>query len=203
MRELIRGCFAGPGIAPDPAGDGAGWERGQNVVPEDRLIDAAVLVPLVDRPHGMTVLLTRRTEALVRHPGQVAFPGGRRHTPHETPEETALREAEEEIGLARDRVELIGRLNVRNTGTGFRVTPVVALIDHPVDLRPDPSEVAHIFEVPLEAVLDPKRLVLETVMRDGREREYYVLTHPEHRIWGLTARLLLNLHQVLVESIGR
>jgi 8-oxo-dGTP pyrophosphatase MutT (NUDIX family) len=202
MRELIRASFLGPGISPDPAGDGSGWERGQNIVPEDKLVAAAVLVPLIERPEGMTVLLTRRTDA-IRHAGQVCFPGGRSHGRHETPEETALREAEEEIGLARDRVELVGRLNVRHTGTGYKVTPVVGLVAPPVTLRPDPSEVAHIFEVPLADVLDTANHRLEVQLRDGREREFYVLSHPEHYIWGLTARFLVNLQQVLAEAFAR
>jgi 8-oxo-dGTP pyrophosphatase MutT (NUDIX family) len=199
VRELIRARFAGPGIAPDPSGDGAGWERGQNVVPEDKLVNAAVLVPIVDRPGGMSVLLTQRCEELPSHPGQVAFPGGRSHGAHETPEQTALREAEEEIGLTRDEVEIIGRLNVRYSGTGYRVTPVVGLIEPPFTLRADPSEVAAIFEVPLGVVLDPANHVLQTVIRNGREREFYVLTHPERYIWGLTARMLLDLSRVLAD----
>jgi 8-oxo-dGTP pyrophosphatase MutT (NUDIX family) len=199
MRELIRARFAGPGISPDPSGDGAGWEKGQNVVPPERLVNAAVLVPIVDRTEGMTVLLTQRTEHLPSHAGQVAFPGGRSHGPHETPEDTALREAEEEIGLPRAEVEVIGRLNVRYSGTGFRVTPVVGLITPPFDLRPDPSEVAAVFEVPLATVLDPAMHTLQTMIRDGREREFYVLTHPERYIWGLTARMLLDLSRVLAQ----
>jgi 8-oxo-dGTP pyrophosphatase MutT (NUDIX family) len=199
MRELIRARFAGPGISPDPSGDGAGWEKGQNVVPPERLVNAAVLVPIVDRTEGMTVLLTQRTEHLPSHAGQVAFPGGRSHGPHETPEDTALREAEEEIGLPRAEVEVIGRLNVRYSGTGFRVTPVVGLITPPFGLRPDPSEVAAVFEVPLATVLDPAMHTLQTMIRDGREREFYVLTHPERYIWGLTARMLLDLSRVLAQ----
>jgi 8-oxo-dGTP pyrophosphatase MutT (NUDIX family) len=151
----------------------------------------------MDRPGGMTVLLTRRTDKLKRHPGQVAFPGGRAHEEDSSPEHTALREAEEEIGLAPGRVELIGRLNVRYTGTGFRVTPIVGLIVPPVELRADPSEVAHIFEVPLADVLDPANHRLEVQIREGRERAFHVLEHPEHYIWGLTARMLVNLREVL------
>jgi 8-oxo-dGTP pyrophosphatase MutT (NUDIX family) len=199
VRELIRARFPGPGVPADPSGDGAGWERGQNVVPEHLLVNAAVLVPIVERPQGMTVLLTQRTEHLPSHAGQVAFPGGRSQGAHETPEETALREAEEEIGLSRDRVDVIGRLNVRFSGTGYRVTPVVGLIVPPFDLHPDPSEVASVFEVPLSLVLDPASHTLQTVIREGREREFYVLTHPERYIWGLTARMLLDLSRVLAK----
>jgi 8-oxo-dGTP pyrophosphatase MutT (NUDIX family) len=199
MRELIRARFPGPGVAADPSGDGAGWERGQIVVPEDKLVNAAVLVPIVDRPEGMTVLLTQRCEGMPSHPGQVAFPGGRSHGPHETPEDTALREAEEEIGLSRHQIEIIGRLNLRYSGTGFRVTPVVGLITPPFALTLDPHEVAAVFEVPLAVVLDPASHTLKTEMRNGAEREYYVLTHPERYIWGLTARMLLDLSRVLAD----
>jgi 8-oxo-dGTP pyrophosphatase MutT (NUDIX family) len=197
VRELIRAAFPGPGVSPDPAGDGSGWERGQNVVPPEKLVNAAVLVPIVDRPEGFTVLLTQRTEHLPSHAGQVAFPGGRSHGPHESPEDTALREAEEEIGLARDQVEVIGRLNVRFSGTGFRVIPVVGLITPTFELRPDPREVAAVFEVPLSLVLDPANHTLKTEMRNGAEREFYVLTHPERYIWGLTARMLRDLQLAL------
>jgi 8-oxo-dGTP pyrophosphatase MutT (NUDIX family) len=197
VRELIRARFLGPGISPDPSGDGAGWERGQNVVPPEKLVNAAVLVPIVDRPEGFTVLLTQRTEHLPSHAGQVAFPGGRSHGLHESPEDTALREAEEEIGLTSDQVEVVGRLNVRFSGTGFRVTPVVGLITPPFELRPDPREVAAVFEVPLALVLDPANHTLRTEMRNGLEREFYVLTHPERYIWGLTARMLRDLQVTL------
>jgi 8-oxo-dGTP pyrophosphatase MutT (NUDIX family) len=199
VRELIRAAFPGPGISPDPSGDGAGWERGQNVVPPEKLVNAAVLVPIVGWPEGFTVLLTQRTEHLPSHAGQVAFPGGRSHGPHESPEDTALREAEEEIGLGRDQVEIVGRLNVRFSGTGFRVTPVVGLITPPFELRPDPREVAAVFEVPLEVVLDPANHTLRTEMRNGLEREFYVLTHPERYIWGLTARMLRDLQVALAK----
>ncbi len=193
----LRARFAGPGISPDPAGDGSGWERGHENLVVETLVPAAVLVPLIDRPEGMTVLLTLRTAGLKRHPGQVAFPGGRAHEDDRSSEDTALREAEEEIGLAPGRVELIGRLNARYTGTGFHVTPVVGLIVPPVPLKADPSEVARIFEVPLADVLDPARHRLEVQVRDGRERAFHVLDHPEHYIWGLTARMLVNLREVL------
>ncbi len=196
-RDAVRARFAGPGISPDPAGDGSGWERGHENLVVETLAPAAVLVPLIDRPAGMTVLLTRRTDKLKRHPGQVAFPGGRAHEDDVTPERTALREAEEEIGLAPERVDLVGRLNAFYTGTGFRVTPVVGLIVPPVDLRADPSEVAVIFEVPLADVLDPAKHRIEVQIREGKERAFHVLEHPEHYIWGLTARMLVNLREVL------
>ena len=197
IRADVRSRFAGPGVAPDPAGDGSGWERGQRIVPDDQLVDAAVLVPLIERPGGMTVLLTRRTETLKRHAGQVSFPGGRSQEDDESPEATALRETEEEIGLPRDLVELIGRLNLRKTGTGYRVTPVVGVIAPPFRLRPDPAEVATVFEVPLDVVLDPDNHLIEVQMREGVERAYYVIRHSEHHIWGFTARCLVNLCEVL------
>src|SRR5574343_2042606 len=129
-------------------------------VQEDGALDqpltpAAVLFPIVLRDDGHTVLLTQRTAHLRDHAGQISFPGGRVEAHDATPMDTALRETEEEIGLSRERVEIVGLLPEYRTGTGFRVTPVVALVTHPFDLQTDPFEVAEIFEVPLAFLLDP------------------------------------------------
>src|SRR3989442_3262384 len=117
---------------------------------------AAVLVPIVDHPSGLTVIFTKRTSHLKAHSGQVSFPGGRAEPEDPTPEFTALREAEEEIGLAMDRVEVLARLPDYLTRTGFRVTPVVGLLTPPVGLTPDPREVEDVFEGPLAFLLDPE-----------------------------------------------
>jgi len=192
MRALIRKSFAGPGLPGAPSG------LDDNPPPaEQPLTQAAVLVPIVDRPAGMTVRLTQRTAHLPSHAGQISFPGGRTQPSDTGPEDTALREAEEETGLERRFVELVGRLEVRETGTGYRVTPVVGIVEPDFNLRPDPSEVEHAFEAPLAFLIDPANHRFETRVTRGVERQFYAISYEGHYIWGLTARLLVNLSGVL------
>ncbi|HXJ52117.1 MAG TPA: CoA pyrophosphatase [Burkholderiales bacterium] len=160
---------------------------------------AAVLVPIVERPSGLTVIFTRRTAHLKAHSGQVSFPGGRAEPEDPTPEFTALREAQEEIGLAAERVEVLARLPDYHTRTGFRVTPVVALVTAPVELVPDPREVEEVFEVPLAFLLDPANHRRETRELQGRSVGYYVMRYGTHTIWGATAGMLVNLYRHLAE----
>ena len=139
---------------------GSGSVRGDHDLnpdlrPPSRLIPAAVLVPIVDRLEGLTVLLTRRTAHLASHAGQISFPGGRIEPDDLDPESAALRETEEEVGLGRDFVELAGRLDTYQTRTGYEITPVVGLVSPAFRLRLDPHEVAAAFEVPLDFLLDP------------------------------------------------
>lgn len=150
---------------------------------------AAILFPVIARPEGLTVLLTERAGHLSTHAGQVAFPGGRIE-PEETPTEAALREAEEEIGLHAGFVEPIGFLPPYYSGTGYRVQPLVALVDPAMTLRPDPSEVARIFEVPLADALDLERYRQSTIFWKGRDRTFYILDHDAAYIWGVTAGIL-------------
>jgi 8-oxo-dGTP pyrophosphatase MutT (NUDIX family) len=150
---------------------------------------AAVLVPLVWRPDAApTVLLTRRTDSLPTHAGQVSFPGGKADAGDATPVDTALREAEEEIGLARDRVTVVGVLPPYVTITRFVVTPVVALLAPPLDLRAEPGEVAEIFEVPLARALDPDNYTRHDYERDGVRGQYLELAGTP--VWGATAAML-------------
>ena len=160
---------------------------------------AAVLVPIVDHPSGLTVIFTKRTSHLKAHSGQVSFPGGRAEPEDPTPEFTALREAREEIGLAMERVEVLARLPDYHTRTGFRVTPVVALVTAPVELVPDPREVEEVFEVPLAFLLDPANHRRETRELQGRNVGYYVMRYGTHTIWGATAGMLVNLYRHLAE----
>jgi 8-oxo-dGTP pyrophosphatase MutT (NUDIX family) len=165
--------------------------------PSAALRPAAVLVPLIDRPEGMTVLLTQRTAHLSAHAGQISFPGGRIEAEDESPIVAALRETEEEVGLPRERVAVIGRLDTYVTGTGFEITPIVGLIEPPYPLTIDPFEVAEAFEVPLSYVLDPRnhnRTVRESA---GRTRVFFVLPYEGRNIWGATAGMLVNLAEVL------
>ena len=197
MREIVLRAFP-PGAMTGsaeatPAWIAVGPEPGRPV----KFVDAAVLVPLIDRPEGLTVLLTRRAADMTSHPGQISFPGGRFQASDTSPEDTALRETEEEIGLPRAAVQILGRLNSRETGSGFRVVPVVGLIKPPFTLVPDPREVAGIFEVPLDFVMEPANHRLELRTQNGVEREFYVMPYNEYHVWGLTARLLHNLAEHL------
>ena len=172
--------------------DGTGRE-------EAALTAAAVLVPIVEHPGGLTVIFTKRTSHLKAHSGQVSFPGGRAEPEDPTPEFTALRESEEEIGLAMDRVEVLARLPDYLTRTGFRVTPVVGLITPPFDLAPDPREVEDVFEVPLAFLLDPKNHRRRSREIQGRSVSYYELKYEQRTIWGATAGMLVNLYRQLAD----
>ncbi len=165
--------------------------------PEGPLRAAAVLVPLVQREDGLTLILTQRTPHLAAHAGQISFPGGALETGDADEQAAALRETEEEIGLAPDLVEILGRLDTYITRTGFRVVPFVGLIQPPFYLRPDPYEVAEVFEVPLSFFLDPPSLQRESRMFLGKERFFYAFPYGNRYIWGATAGMLLNLRDVL------
>lgn len=158
---------------------------------------ASVLVPLVAHPGELTVLFTQRTVHLRNHSGQVSFPGGRAEPGDATPEVTALREAEEEIGLRGARVEVVGRLPEYLTRTGFRVTPVIGVLESPLELAPDRREVEEIFEVPLAFFLDPANHQRRTREIEGQTVGYYVMQYGERVIWGATAGMLLNLYRRL------
>lgn len=160
---------------------------------------AAVLVPIVDHRSGLTVIFTQRTAHLKAHSGQVSFPGGRAEPEDPTPEFTALREAQEEIGLGLERVEVLARLPDYHTRTGFRVTPVVGLVTPPLALVPDPREVEEVFEVPLAFLLDPGNHRRETRELQGRTVGYYVMRYRDRTIWGATAGMLMNLYRQLAE----
>lgn len=163
----------------------------------ETLRPAAVLVPLVERADGMTVLLTRRTDHLHHHAGQISFPGGRLEQDDASAIACALREAEEETGLAPAAVEVLGTLDDYVTITRFAVTPVVGVVTPPFDLRPDPFEVAEVFEVPLAFVLDPANHQKVERTINGQLRPYYAIPYQEYYIWGATAGMLINLSHVL------
>jgi 8-oxo-dGTP pyrophosphatase MutT (NUDIX family) len=158
---------------------------------------AAVLVPVVDRPEGLGVLLTQRTQNLQNHAGQISFPGGRIEAEDRGAVATALRETEEEIGLPRDFVTVIGRLDDYITGTGFVVAPIVGLVRAPYPVAPDPAEVAEVFEVPLAHFLEPANHKRETALFKGMQRSFYAMPYDGRYIWGATAAMLLNLYDVL------
>lgn len=163
---------------------------------------AAVLVPLVDRAEGITVLLTQRSAALPDHPGQISFPGGRIETADADAASAALRETHEEIGLPRGQVTLLGELPHYETVTGFRVTPVVGWVDPPFELVPDPVEVADVFEVPLAFLMDPAHQQRHERMLGTVRRDYWAIPWRERYIWGATAAMLMILDRTLRAPAG-
>lgn len=191
-----------PGVRYGPTAAALLRERGDHELtvgarpPEKPLTAAAVLVPLIDRPR-LTVLLTQRTAHLDAHAGQISFPGGRVEPDDPDHVAAALRETHEEVGITADRVEVIGRLDDYITGTGFRVSPVVGVVRPPFEVQADPFEVAEVFEVPLDFVLDPANHEQHTRIVNGIERRYYVLPYERRYIWGATAGMLINLYEVL------
>ncbi|MFN2259450.1 MAG: CoA pyrophosphatase [Parasphingopyxis sp.] len=158
----------------------------------DAAVDAAVLIPVVDRPEP-SVILTLRTDALPSHPGQVAFPGGKVDPGDDGPVGAALREAEEEIALPRERVELVGTTDLYLSGTGYHITPVIGVIPPGLDLHPEEGEVAAIFEVPFDRLFDPVGYVEKEIEWQGRMRRYFEMQWEGQRIWGVTAAIIMNL----------
>jgi 8-oxo-dGTP pyrophosphatase MutT (NUDIX family) len=181
-------------LLPEPLAGHCILEDG---VADQPLTPAAVLFPIVLREGGQTVLLTQRTAHLRDHAGQISFPGGRVEETDLSPTHTALRETEEEIGLSRERVEILGFLPEYRTGTGFCVTPVVALVRPPFDLQPDPFEVAEIFEVPLPFLLDPANHQRHSLHYRGALRNYFAMPYGDYFIWGATAGMIRSLTERL------
>ena len=158
---------------------------------------AAVLVGLIERKEGLSVLLTRRSDSLRSHTGQVAFPGGRMD-PGETPWQAALREAEEEVGLSPANVSLAGLSTPYRTGTGFLVTPVVGFVPPDLSFTPNPHEVADVFETPFGFLMDPANYERRHYdLPDGQRRHFYAMTWENQLIWGATAGMLRALHDRL------
>jgi 8-oxo-dGTP pyrophosphatase MutT (NUDIX family) len=173
---------------------------GRLASPAEPLRAAAVLVPVVIHDDGLTVLFTRRTAHLNDHAGQISFPGGRSEPGDLDSAATALRESLEEIGLDPATVEILGCLHDYVTVTGYRVTPVVGLVTPPLRLRPDEFEVDEIFEVPLQFLLDPANHQRNSVMHQGRRRQYYAMPYGPYYIWGATAGMLMNFYSRLADG---
>lgn len=166
--------------------------RGDRFRSNGQIVDAAVLIPVVERDTP-TIILTQRTDALPSHPGQVAFPGGKVDPGDDGPVGAALREAEEEIALPRDQVELVGTTDLYLTGTGFHITPVIGVVPPGIKLTPEEGEVAAIFEVPFDTLLDPANYAERELEWQGRKRRYHEMIWEERRIWGATASIIMNL----------
>lgn len=184
FRQVLRGDHDfNPGMSP----------------PSTALRPAAVLVPLIDHPQGMAVLLTQRTAHLTAHAGQISFPGGRIEDDDADAVAAALRESEEEVGLPPDRVAVIGRLDTYITGTGFEITPIVGIVEPPYPMAIDPFEVEEAFEVPLSFILDRRNHQRVERQSAGRTRSFFILPYEGRNIWGATAGILVNLAEVLAE----
>ncbi len=190
--------------APELAGDGHPHDGTETSTA------AAVLVPLVMRPLGLQVLLTRRTDHLRDHPGQISFPGGRSEPGDADAVATALRETEEEVGLQRRHIEIVGRLPDYRTITGYQVTPVVGLVSPGFELKLDSFEVAEAFEVPLQFLMTPAHHRRHALELAGQRRQF--LSMPwrgddpsgvarEYFIWGATAAMLRNLYRFLAQAV--
>ena len=195
-RETIAGRLTRP-VPPQPD------DRHIAALPAGaRVTHAAVLVPLIPRGDDVTVLLTQRTAHLHDHPSQISFPGGRVEWSDESRVETALREAEEEIGLARERIEIVGNLPDYEIPSGFRISPVVGWIAPPFELKLDPFEVTAAFEVPLSFVLDPANHQRRSYHFNGRHRDYLAMPYQGRYIWGATAGMLYSLYLQLSDDLS-
>ncbi len=167
----------------------------------DRVLKpAAVLAAIVNRAPNPTIILTQRTAHLKKHAGQISFPGGGVEPQDAHHIATALRETEEEIGLAPKHVTLLGRLPLYETSTAYGITPIVGWVEPPFDLKIDAFEVDEVFEVPLEFALNRNNYVQETALRDGVERRFYVLPYENRYIWGATAGMLVNFAELMASA---
>jgi 8-oxo-dGTP pyrophosphatase MutT (NUDIX family) len=188
-RRLSGSCLPGPDAPP------AGWAASSDG--PTLLTPAAVLVGLVASPRGPEIILTLRTAEMRNHPAQISLPGGRVEPEDAGPADAALREAWEEVGLPPEHVEVLGCLPHYRTVSDYCVYPFVGWVTEPVSLVPDAREVADIFLVPLEFVLDPSNHTRESMLHDGVERTFWVLPFGDRRIWGATAGILVSLARAL------
>jgi len=198
MRDHLLKCFNGYG--PTFANPIQRQRQGNSFFNQTMkdLVAASVLIPIIDRPAGLTVLFTQRSQKLKNHPGQISFPGGRVEKDDKDVVDTALREAQEEIGLRPERVTVLGQLGLCLTGTGFEVTPVVGLIEEPLKLSLATDEVTETFEIPLSLLLDENRYRTNTsILPSGGKREFYIFDYPQRYIWGATAQMLVDLRKLL------
>ena len=191
------GLRRAPDLSPESLPRGDHDLNDRDMYPALPLVSAAVLVPIVTHPAGLSVLFTLRTPHLSAHAGQVSFPGGRLEPGDADEAAAALRETAEEIGLRQDRIRLVGRLDTYVTRTGFRIYPLVGFVTPPLALVPDPQEVADVFEVPLDFLIDPANRRRESRLYQGRERFFWAIPYDGRYIWGATAGMVVNLSELL------
>ena len=196
----LRAAFKG--LAPQDAEKGRGdHDLNPGMIPPVQNRPAAVLIPIVERDEGLTMLLTKRSEDLPVHPGQVSFPGGRAESRDDGPVDTALRETEEEVGIHRRHIDVVGQLDLYRTRTGFEITPVVGLLTPPFDMRAEPMEVQEIFEVPLAFFLDRGNHERHSREWNNQIRSFYAMPYGDYYIWGATAGMLVNFVDVLLPRV--
>lgn len=196
VAELRRRLARSPGAARAEESDAGAEVSGRPLTP------ASVLVPIVAHAEALTVLFTQRTAHLRNHSGQVSFPGGRAEPHDPSPEVTALRETHEEVGLAPERVEVIGRLPDYCTRTGYCITPVVGVLRPPLELVPDEREVEEVFEVPLSFLLDARNHQRHSLVWEGEMRWFFAIPFGSRYIWGATAGMLVSLYRRLAAPVA-
>lgn len=165
----------------------------------EKLREAAVLLPIIERPEELTLLLTQRTWHLSSHAGQISLPGGRREPGDATPVDTALRETEEEVGIRREEVRVVGAMDGYETRTGFLITPIIGLVRPAYTLNPDANEVDEVFEVPLPFLLDPQNHKKHSREYSGVRYHFHAMPYQDYYIWGATAAMLRNFYQLMME----
>ena len=164
---------------------------------KSNFLEASVLIPVLTFKKNLEILLTKRSANLKNHPGQIAFPGGKKEKFDSSPIETALRETEEEIGLSQNLVEIVATLPTHKTATGFIIKPYIGIISQPFEETLRYGEVDEVFTVPFDHILDEENFSIQTRKWNGSKRNYYVVPYGPYYIWGATARILLNLSKAL------
>lgn len=164
---------------------------------EGALTKAAVLIALIERQNGPQIILTRRSEKLNKHSGQIAFPGGRIDAGDKTPTAAAIRETSEEIGVPGAQITILGKLPLYQTGTGFIISPIVGKLTPPYIFKREPNEVDEIFELPLDYIVDKNNFKRQSIIYQGRNREFWTIPYGEYHIWGATAAILVELAERL------
>lgn len=172
------------------------WHEGEVL----HLKDAAVLIPVVNHGEEASVLLTQRTNHLPSHAGQIAFPGGKVDDSDPSAEAAALREADEEIGLKAEHVHIFGQLRPYISSTGFRIFPVLSVVEPGFELVPNPGEVADVFEVPLRFLMTPANHLRKQAEWRGKQRGYFAMPYQDYYIWGVTAGILRNLYETVYDT---